>query len=124
MVDAGLKAMKDNRAVGVVGPVKLESELVGDIGRRDGFGKIGKQADIPDQGHQDRALGVLETVKDGQGADHKIAAFMVGVGVVHMLRNPAQHTYGPVLRDGLLKRAAEFGVIHGLAAHQGGEVPG
>jgi hypothetical protein len=51
MVDAGLKAMKDNCAVGVIGPVQLESELVGDIRRRDGFGEIGKQADIPDQGH-------------------------------------------------------------------------
>ena len=63
-------------------------------------------------------------VKDGQCADNEIAAFMVGVGVVHVLRDPAQDTNTLVRWDGLLKCAAEFGVIHWLAAHQGCEVPG
>lgn len=40
-------------------------------------------------------------VKDGQGADDKIAAFMVGMGVVHVLRYTAQNPKALIWRDGL-----------------------
>jgi hypothetical protein len=78
VVDARLEAMKDDPAIGVIWPVQLEGELIGYIGRSDGLAEIGKQADVPYQRHQDRALGYLEMVEDGQGADDKIAAFVMG----------------------------------------------
>ena len=51
MVDARLETMEDDCTIGIVGPVKFEGELVGDVRGGDGLGEIGKQAHIPHQGH-------------------------------------------------------------------------